>query len=269
MKNVLLLVHDDAGQEARLQAALDLTRAVEGHLTCLDVLPLHGPTVDLAGHAGEALIFEDEERREEENCRKLKDRLSAESVRWSMAEAAGDFAACLDHAAGLTDILVLNTKLADALAPDMRSVVTSIVTKTRKPVLAVPERSRGVDFAAKALVAWDGSLPAMAALSAAIPLLRLSETVDVVQVRGSAEADPREAAAYLSRNDIHANVEFLDPLEDAPNEPDLALRAVCLTRSYSYCVMGAYGHSVLRETLFGGVTRRMLTSSDKPLLLAH
>ena len=37
MKNVLLLIHDDAGQEARLQAALDVTRALEGHLTCLDV----------------------------------------------------------------------------------------------------------------------------------------------------------------------------------------------------------------------------------------
>lgn len=36
MKNVLLLVHEDAGQEARLQAALDLTRALRGHLTCLD-----------------------------------------------------------------------------------------------------------------------------------------------------------------------------------------------------------------------------------------
>jgi hypothetical protein len=38
MKNVLLLVHDDAGQEARLQAALGIVRAVEGHLTCLDVI---------------------------------------------------------------------------------------------------------------------------------------------------------------------------------------------------------------------------------------
>jgi hypothetical protein len=28
MKSVLLLVHDDAGQEARLQAALDVVRAI-------------------------------------------------------------------------------------------------------------------------------------------------------------------------------------------------------------------------------------------------
>ncbi len=37
MKNVLLLVHDDVGQESRYQVALDLTRALQGHLMCLDV----------------------------------------------------------------------------------------------------------------------------------------------------------------------------------------------------------------------------------------
>lgn len=40
MKTLLLLVHDDAGQEARLQAALDLTRALDGHLTCVDIAPI-------------------------------------------------------------------------------------------------------------------------------------------------------------------------------------------------------------------------------------
>lgn len=35
MKNVLLLIHDDDGQEARLQVTLDLTRALDGHLTCV------------------------------------------------------------------------------------------------------------------------------------------------------------------------------------------------------------------------------------------
>ncbi len=40
MKNVLVLLHDDAGQEARFQCALDLTRAIDGHLTCVDVAML-------------------------------------------------------------------------------------------------------------------------------------------------------------------------------------------------------------------------------------
>ena len=39
MKNVMVLVHDDDGQTARLQTALNLARALEGHLSCVDVTP--------------------------------------------------------------------------------------------------------------------------------------------------------------------------------------------------------------------------------------
>ena len=40
MKTVMVLIHDDASQEARLQTALDVVRAVEGHLLCLDVVQM-------------------------------------------------------------------------------------------------------------------------------------------------------------------------------------------------------------------------------------
>jgi nucleotide-binding universal stress UspA family protein len=33
--------------------------------------------------------------------------------------------------------------------------------------------------------------------------------------------------------------------------------------------MGAYGHSRMREAVFGGVTRDLLRDSPLPLLLAH
>jgi nucleotide-binding universal stress UspA family protein len=36
-----------------------------------------------------------------------------------------------------------------------------------------------------------------------------------------------------------------------------------------YLVMGAYGHSRLRETVLGGVTRELIQSTTVPLLLAH
>jgi nucleotide-binding universal stress UspA family protein len=34
-------------------------------------------------------------------------------------------------------------------------------------------------------------------------------------------------------------------------------------------VMGAYGHSRLREALFGGATREMLETCPVPMLMAH
>ena len=34
-------------------------------------------------------------------------------------------------------------------------------------------------------------------------------------------------------------------------------------------VMGGYGHSRMREVIFGGFTRRVLAGADLPILMAH
>ena len=38
MKSILVHIHEDAGQNARLQAALDTARYYSGHLTCLQAM---------------------------------------------------------------------------------------------------------------------------------------------------------------------------------------------------------------------------------------
>ena len=66
MKNVLLLIHDDDGQEARLEVALDVVRAIGGHLTCLDVAVYTVLAGDDYG-AGSATLYADECAREAKN----------------------------------------------------------------------------------------------------------------------------------------------------------------------------------------------------------
>ena len=80
MKNILLLVHDDVGQEARLQAALDVTRAVEGHLRCVDVTQMPVLFGDPQDSAGAAMLLEDEFEREKGNSEVLKRRLPTRSI---------------------------------------------------------------------------------------------------------------------------------------------------------------------------------------------
>ena len=83
MKNILLLVHDDQGQEARLQVALDLTRAFGGHLSCLDVTILPALVGDYYGGAtGGAMLLAEESDRETRNKAALEARLAHEDVSW-------------------------------------------------------------------------------------------------------------------------------------------------------------------------------------------
>jgi nucleotide-binding universal stress UspA family protein len=54
------------------------------------------------------------------------------------------------------------------------------------------------------------------------------------------------------------------------NHPiDAEVRRGCDELGASYCLMGAFGRSPLTETVFGGVTRNMLSTSKIPLVLGH
>ncbi|MGE5722584.1 MAG: universal stress protein [Sphingomonadales bacterium] len=268
MKNILVLIHDDAGQEARLQAALDLTRALGGHLTCLDVAR-YPVTGGYFSPEAEVALLDEERHREQLNTQRLIERLGGEDVPWNIAATTGTFADCIAAEAGLADLIVVNRELDDPTAPDMLAAASSIILETRKPVIAVSEKCRGFDASGRAIVAWDGSLPAMAALTASVPLLLLAGSVNLVEIQGDSPGSVEEAAAYLSRHDIHAEVSLVARFKDDKSSIGDMIATICGNENAAYCVMGAYGHSRLREAVLGGVTRHMLGCSTVPLVLAH
>ncbi len=265
MKNILLLAHDDEGQEARLQAALDIVRALDGHLSCIDVTPFPVVAGDAVMGFGETVILLDERDSEAKNKTVLADRLSREDVSWSWADAMGEMADTILEAAVLADLIILNRALDGYPLPNMRDIISRIVARTNAPVLAVPETCKRFAFD-RALVAWDGSRSAAAALRAAVPLLALASEVKLfTAVEDEAGTASEQAAAYLSRHGIHAQIRSLDKAHRRADE--LIEREGAAWRA-DYVVMGAYGRGRLRET-FGGVTKRMLGDSKLPLLLSH
>lgn len=267
MKNVLLLIHDDAGEEARFQAALDLVRTVSGHLTCLDIVQMPALMgTDYMMVDAEVALLTDARDREAVNRSRIKAQLAVEDIAWDWADATGDIAGLLEAKAGLADIIVLNTMFADHEPPDMRAIVSDVVMRAGKPILAVPQQFRSLDLSGQALIAWNGAPAVAETLRAVTPLLALAAGVTIVEI-GKIDGPPAEdAAAYLSRHGIHARIDRHIPLEWTVGD---ALLAACRDRHPAYCVIGAYGHSRLRERLIGGVTRRMLAESPVPLLLGH
>lgn len=268
MKNILLLVHDDAGQEARLQAALDVTRALDGHLACIDVTPYPVLAGDTVVGYGESVVLFDERDSEAKNKAALTDRLAREDVSWSWADVMGEMATSVLNAADLADLIILSRALDGYPLPNMRDITSRIVERASAAVLAVPESLDRFGFD-RALVAWDGGRSAAAALRAAVPLLALAKDVEIFMAREDDEGDegnePEVAAAYLARHGIHAVVKVIDKAE---SNADGSIAEECDNWRADYIVMGAYGRGRLRET-FGGVTKRMLTDSKLPLLLRH
>jgi len=266
MKNILLLVHDDDGQSARLQTALDLTRALGGHLTCIDVTPSPVYGGNRYAGFGDAILLSDERESEARNKARLTERLAREDVAWSWADATGEISECVLEAALLADLIVLNRALDDFPNPDMRTIAGRVLMHARKPIVAVPESAAGFNATGRALIAWDGQESVVATLRASIPLLQRASDVRVFMVRDGAEkTEPEEAAAYLSCHDIHVSVKVID---DGLHAADDLIAEEAHDVHADYILMGAYSHGRLMES-FGGVTKRMLTKSKLPLVIGH
>ena len=265
MKNILVLIHDDDGQEARLQAALDLTRAVNGHLICLDVSLVTPFVGDSEGVSGGAMLIEVERETETRNRARLEPRLAKEGVSWEWIDTTDYLEPALEHAATLTDVIVVNRALDSLPMPDMRQVAASLIVKSGKPVLAVSDDASGFKVAGNALIAWDGSREAADALGAAVPLLRLADKVTILEVEDGSIAIPAEqAAVYLSRHDVHPVI----VRRSGRSAAEVILDSV-YCGPFDYLVMGGFGHSRLVEAVFGGVTRRLLDDCPLPMLIAR
>lgn len=266
MKNILLLLHDDAGQEARLQVALDLTRALSGHLRCLSAseVPVF---VDGFGGASTGILIQDEVDAAARNRVRIEQRLAAEGVSWECQDAVGDLSQTISDAASTADLVVLNRRLEHGPFPDMRHIVGEVLTNTRALAVAVDESCRSFDAAGKVLIGWDGSETIMATVRRAVPLLSLATDVKIFQVGelGDSAIPITEAATYLSRHGINAEIEV------APSADSIAAAFRLEAERYgaAYCLMGAFTHSRIREALFGGVTRAMLSASSIPMVLGH
>lgn len=267
MKNILLLVHADEGQESRLQAALDLTRAFDGHLTCVDV-SMYPMVVDdmYSGDYGTAMLLDDEREREGKNKSAIEARLAHEGVPWDWIDAVGNAADCVVNAANLADLIVLNRKLDAFTYPDMRDIASRILMHARKPVVAVPDTLKRFE-PGRALIAWDGQESVAATMRACVPLLQLVTDVRIFMAhRPHDNANADDAAEYLSRHGIKPSVRLW--IDDGLRTIDALIEDECKDWRPDYILMGAYSHGRLMEA-FGGVTKRMLAHSKLPLVLGH
>ena len=146
-----------------------------------------------------------------------------------------------------------------------------VVINSGRPVLIVPYAGRFDTFGKRVLVAWDASISATRAVTAALPLLRRADAVEIVVFNADVQDDAHgeqpgaDIALYLARHDVKVNVVRQNSKIDIGN----ALLSMTNDLNSDLMVMGGYGHSRFREILLGGVTRTVLESMTVPVLMAH
>jgi nucleotide-binding universal stress UspA family protein len=119
-------------------------------------------------------------------------------------------------------------------------------------------------------VAWDFSRPAARAVADALPLLQRAKAVRVVTVAEDKPIETRRAAPELAKHlALHGIKAELDSEHAAGRSVGQVLADYATGRKLDLLVMGAYGHSRMREFILGGATKSILTDPPTPVLLSH
>lgn len=198
--------------------------------------------------------------------------IGAVSIERRLVEDETGMALCLQ--ARYSDLLVIGQRDPDEelvlQSPDVQAFV---LKHSPCAVLFIPYAGAVKTTGSRVVIAWNGTIAAARAIAAALPLLKRASIVQVAVF--NADADPlvhgeqpgADIALFLARHDV--NVEVTQQTTDDGMDVGNALLSHVADFNADLLVMGGFGHSRLRETVLGGVTRTILESMTVPVLMAH
>lgn len=164
--------------------------------------------------------------------------------------------------------LVVASQYNDAIPAAAGYSPDELAIGTGRPVLIVPAQGDLAAIGRRVLVAWNGSREASRAAFDCLSLLQPDAELHLLAVdspRGDATLEA--AAAALTRHGFKPTTQSATR-RDGRSVPEEIL-AVAEASGTDLLALGCYGHSRLRETVFGGATTRILRDMTLPVLMAH
>ena len=192
------------------------------------------------------------------------------NLRWRAQMTAGPTSQYVANEARAADLLVAAVEPGERMFSSSSEIeVTDLLMRGGRPILMAPAGAAGLKLA-RALVCWKDSREARRAVADALPILKASQAVDVVELVSDHEIEPArrrlaDVGDWLARHGVEANC-LASPL-DGTEAAHLA--AIAKDLDIDLIVAGAFGHSRLREWAFGGVTRDLLVRAERCTLVSH
>jgi nucleotide-binding universal stress UspA family protein len=278
-RSILTVATHAAQIPVAIGAAAKICAQTDGHLDVL-ALGVDRTQVGYSYLGSDAVIMQVAMERAENDARDLEAAARA-AVAAENPVLRSSIEAAFAQIGALTDLVALRARFADLVVlsrpygkdqgAEAEAVVEAALFEGRAPVLVVPERGLATSAPKRVVIAWNQGREAMAAVRAALPLLKQADMVTITvidpPVHGPERSDPGGMLCQmLVRHGVQAEVSVL--ARTLPRVSDVLIRHVRDVNA-ELLVMGAYGHSRFREAILGGATRNMLEHAEVPVLMAH
>lgn len=287
LKTILVPATGSSADDAVFASALAVARAFSAHLNFLHVrVDAASLAVTMASEGGgSALVgglvdqLDEEADLREKQARELFDRFCARerlaiadappapngrpSAQWMRQVGAEPF--WIAEHGRAADLMVIGRPSDDVGAPE---VIETALLESGRPVL-IPPLASMTKLPDTIVIAWKSTREAAHAVTAASPFLSLAKKIRILTVAESENLATEEGSALMANlrwRGVETEAERLRPDQHAP--ADTLLKAAA--DSNAILVMGAYGHSRLREWIFGGFTEHVVRTAVRvPVLIVH
>ncbi len=172
-----------------------------------------------------------------------------------------------------SDLVLINRLEHGSSLMDPDMTLEQLMFETGRPVIVVPQNYSGQKIGQRIVIAWNGTREASRAAFDALPLVSNTSADSVRLVcppipENSSRQLPQGAdlAEALARHGVAPEIK---PLPGRHSDAGEEILAECEEFDADLLVMGAYGHSRLREYVFGGTTETILNDATIPVLLSR
>jgi nucleotide-binding universal stress UspA family protein len=276
-KNLLVNIPTERSPRPVIGAAISLAAQLQAQLDAVAVgHEIANMPFVAEGGGGVAAISKVEHEKALERAHAALGVFEAEARRARIAyscraitELQAEAAAIIGATARLYDLAVVAQPEFESGTFD-NTLAQEILFQSGGPVLFIPYTFQGAFLARRVGICWDGSRLAARALRDAMPLLEQAEAITIITINAESSVPPDASAAHLMRYLSRLGVPVeIDSLKTAKANTQSSILSLAADESLNLLVMGGYGHSRLKETVFGGVTRDMLHSMTVPTLMTH
>jgi nucleotide-binding universal stress UspA family protein len=276
-KSLLSVLTDSKNADVALRQLIALAQSQDAHADILCLGVDRTQTGYYYAGANAMVLQESLEQAQEEATQVLNlvtEKLGKTDVRWSADDGIAqiaDLGRHVAHRARFSDLVILPRPYGDERGAEVETVVEAALFEGHAPVLVLPDDHEPQGQPATIMVAWNESEESLTAIRQALPFLTAAEQVRVVVIdppsHGPERSDPGGLLSQmLARHGVRCEIDVLSKTMTRVSD---VLNRHAVDTGTDMIVMGAYGHSRLREAILGGATRNMLEHAKVPVFMAH